>query len=145
MKVTRLPITTLAGESASLLPVYASRVSAGFPSPADDYIEAGLDLNEYLVKKPSATFIARAQGDSMLQYGIFNADLLIVDRSIEPEQDHVVIAALDGELVCKLLDKRHRLLRSGNAKYPPIAVTEDIDLVIEGVVTHSIRTHARTG
>jgi len=78
-------------------------VRAGFPSPADDYLEAKLDLTEHLVKHPSATYYIKAMGDSMVDYGIFSGDLLIVDRSLTPQVDDVVIAAIDGELTCKCL------------------------------------------
>ncbi|MCB1616106.1 MAG: translesion error-prone DNA polymerase V autoproteolytic subunit [Pseudomonadales bacterium] len=124
-----------------LLPLYLSRVAAGFPSPADDYIEAQLDLNTHLVRHPAATFIARAEGHSMTGLGIFDGDLLIVDRSLQAQHGMIVIAALDGELTCKVLDTRRKRLLSGNEQYPPIPIPEDSALVIEGVVTHSIRHH----
>ena len=83
---------------SSPLPLFMGKVSAGFPSPADDYIEKTLDLNELLVQKPAATFFARAQGNSMTGAGIFPNDILVVDRSIEPVSGKVVICAIDGEL-----------------------------------------------
>lgn len=125
----------------SSLPLFASTVAAGFPSPADDYIEKSLDLNDYLVKKPAATYFARAQGNSMQQLGIFDQDLLIVDRSLTPQHGQVVVVALDGELVCKVLDLHRRRLLSANPAYPPIAIREDMDTLIEGVVIHSVRHH----
>ena len=85
------------------LPLFMGKVSAGFPSPADDYIEKTLDLNELLVQKPAATFFARAQGNSMTGAGIFPNDILVVDRSIEPVSGKVVICAIDGELTVKRL------------------------------------------
>ena len=85
------------------LPLFMGKVSAGFPSPADDYIEKTLDLNELLVQKPAATFFARAQGNSMTGAGIFPNDILVVDRSIEPVSGKVVICAVDGELTVKRL------------------------------------------
>ena len=121
------------------LPLYSSRVPAGFPSPADDYIEAKLDLNQHLIKRPSATFFARADGDSMRGRGIFSGDLLIVDRSVKPLHGHIVIASIHGELTCKLLDTRARCLVAANRNYPPIPITEDCGFYIEGVVTSSIR------
>jgi len=123
------------------LPLYACPVAAGFPSPADDYVEKRLDLNEYLVKKPSATYFARAQGRSMINLGIFDQDLLIVDRSIQPQHGQIVVVALDGELVCKLLDLHRSRLLSANPQYPPIPITEEMDTLIEGVVIHSVRHH----
>jgi len=123
------------------LPLFSTAVSAGFPSPADDYIEAPLDLNEHLIRHPSATFYARAQGHSMIGLGIHNDDLLIVDRATQPQHGDVVIAALNGELTCKVLDLRNRLLRPGNVKYPPIKLDNDIEMIVEGVVIHSVRYH----
>ncbi|MDG2175846.1 MAG: translesion error-prone DNA polymerase V autoproteolytic subunit [Gammaproteobacteria bacterium] len=133
MKISRI------SPSESLpLPFFGTSVPAGFPSPADDYIESGLDLNEYLVKHPSATFLARASGDSMTRAGILDGALLIVDKSITPKSGHVVIAAINGELTCKILDIEHRLLRAANPSYPSIALDDEMDLLIEGVVVHAI-------
>lgn len=122
------------------LPQFLSRVPAGFPSPADDYIDKGLDLNEHLVRHPAATFFCRVTGNSMKDIGIFDGDLLIVDRSIEPVHGAVVLAALDGELTCKVLDRRRRRLLSANDAYPPIPIPADATLEIEGVVLHAITT-----
>ncbi len=127
------------------LPLYASRVAAGFPSPADDYVEDRLDLNRYLIRKPAATFFARADGDSMIGAGIHPGDLLIVDRSAKPAHQSVVVAALNGELTCKILDVHKRCLRSANPRYPPIPIQPGSDFAIEGVVLHSIHHHVRTG
>lgn len=140
------PETTLTlvprGEPTSLaLPLFGSPVAAGFPSPADDYIEKSLDLNEYLIKKPSATYFARASGQSMNRLGIFDQDLLIVDRSVNPQHGQIVVVALDGQLTCKVLDLRQRRLLSANPNYPPIPITEDMDTIVEGVVIHSVRHH----
>lgn len=123
------------------LPVFSHTVQAGFPSPADDYIERRLDLSEHLVLHPSATYYVRAEGDSMLSLGIHSGDLLIVDRSLEALHGDVVIAALGGELTCKVLDLRGRRLLSGNDRFPPMPLGPDTDLVIEGVVTASVRYH----
>jgi DNA polymerase V len=121
--------------------MYSSRVAAGFPSPADDYVERNLDFNEYLVRKPAATFVARAQGSSMVRLGILDQDLLVVDRSIEPRHGDVVIAAIDGEMLCKVLDQHRRRLLSGNDQFSPVNIGDDMELIIEGVVTYSIRHH----
>lgn len=121
-------------------PLFASRVAAGFPSPADDYLEKALDLNEHLVKRPAATFFVKAEGESMLGAGIHPGDLLVVDRSLEPEPGRIVIAALDGELLVKQLCEREGqwYLASANRRYPDFPVGDDTDLVIWGVVTHVI-------
>ncbi|MGZ8227493.1 MAG: LexA family protein, partial [Methylococcaceae bacterium] len=85
------------------LPMFGGKVTAGFPSPGDDYIEKTLDLNELLIQKPAATFFARAEGLSMIDAGIFPNDVLVVDRSIEPAAGMIVICALNGELTVKRL------------------------------------------
>lgn len=126
-------------------PLYATRVPAGFPSPADDYLDRSLDLNEYLIKHPAATFYCRVSGSSMEGAGIYDGDLLIVDRSLEPKQGSVVVAALDGELTCKVLDLDRRQLLSCNPDYPAINISEAMDLIIEGVVAYSVRAHVCTG
>jgi DNA polymerase V len=136
-----MKITLLARKDpplAQALPVYMAQVPAGFPSPADDYIADWLDLNEHLVKHPSATFFARAAGTSMVAAGILDKALLIVDRSLKPKQGDVVIAAVNGELTCKLFDKRNKQLRAASDGYPPIALNGELDLVIHGVVTHVV-------
>jgi DNA polymerase V len=119
------------------LPLYSSKVQAGFPSPADDYIERYLDLNSAFIKHPSATFLLKATGDSMKDVGIFSGDLLIVDKSLEPVDGKIVIAALNGELTVKRLSRKagRVQLLSANSKYKPIDITEEQDLVIWGVVT----------
>jgi DNA polymerase V len=123
------------------LPLFIHSVPAGFPSPADDYMEQSLDLNTYLIKHPAATYLARAKGHSMEGCGIYDGDLLIVDRSLEAQHEHIIIAVLDGQLTCKILDKNNHCLRSANPGYPPISIREFSELVIEGVVIHSIRHH----
>lgn len=122
------------------VPFYTSSVRAGFPSPADDYIETCLDLNEYLITHPAGTFMVRAAGDSMMQAGIQNDDLLIVDRSIPVSHGKIVIAAINGELTVKRFSQsqdRVQLLPE-NPNYPPIDITEEQHLVIWGVVTYVI-------
>lgn len=135
------PLSPLPGPARLDLPLFSAPVAAGFPSPADDYVEKHLDLNEYLVKKPAATYFARASGHSMKRLGIFDQDLLIVDRSLPPQQGQIVVVAVDGELVCKVLDLQGSRLLSAHPDYPPIPITEDMDTLIEGVVTHSVRHH----
>lgn len=135
-----MKITPVADPLSRLsLPLFGCRVSAGFPSPADDYLEAPLDLNQHLIKHPSATFFARAEGDSMRGRGIFPGDLLIIDRSLKPGHGQVVIAALNGELTCKILDVRRRCLLAANRRYPPIPIDDDSGFCVEGVVIASVR------
>ncbi len=122
------------------LPLYVGKVAAGFPSPADDYVEKTLDLNELLIQKPAATFFARAQGESMLGAGIHHNDILVVDRSIEPVPGKIVICALNGELTVKRLERDNGLwkLKAENKDYPDIAIHEELEMVIWGVVTNVI-------
>jgi DNA polymerase V len=126
-----------------LRPLFSARVPAGFPSPADDHLDKALDLNEYLITHPAATFFCRVGGDSMQGIGIFDGDLLIIDRAIEPAHGDVVLAALDGELTCKVLDMHEKRLLSSNKKYAPIAIGDENSLIIEGVVTYSINQHKK--
>lgn len=123
------------------LPFFIHSVPAGFPSPADDYLDRSLDLNTYLIRHPAATYLARARGDSMEGCGIYDGDLLIVDRSLEAQHGQIIIAALDGQLTCKILDKKKHCLLAANNNYAPIRIGEFSDLIIEGVVIHSIRHH----
>lgn len=124
------------------LPVYSSSVPAGFPSPADDHIEGKLDLNEHLIRRPAATFFVRASGESMRDAGIFDGDLLIIDRSITPKSDHIVIASIHGELTVKRLQQSgdQWLLVPANPEFPTMRL-DDVGCEIWGVVTHSIRRH----
>ena len=124
------------------LPLFNGKVSAGFPSPADDYVEKTLDLNELLVQKPAATFFVRAQGESMLGAGIHPNDILIVDRSIDPVPGKIVICALNGELTVKRLeqDNGQWQLKAENPAYPDIVLHEELELVIWGVVTNVIHS-----
>ncbi len=124
------------------IPLFNSKVAAGFPSPADDYIEKTLDLNDLLIQKPAATFFVRAEGESMLGAGIHPNDILVVDRSLEPLVGKVVICALNGELTVKRLKSigNEIILGAENPAYSDIRVQKDIDLVIWGVVTNVIHT-----
>lgn len=122
------------------LPLYLARVQAGFPSPADDFIDRALDLNEFLVAHPQATFFVRATGESMLEHGIHPGDVLVVDRAKDAAPGSIVIAAVHGELTVKRLARRggRLFLEPGNPDYPPIEITEDTELEIWGRVTFVI-------
>jgi DNA polymerase V len=123
-----------------LRPLFSSGVSAGFPSPADDYIDRELDLNEYLIANPVATFFVRVAGDSMIGAGINHDDILIVDRSIEPVSGKIVIAIVDGELTVKRLVKTGDscLLVAENPLYPHTEIKKEMELEVWGVVTCAI-------
>ena len=118
------------------LPLFLESVSAGFPSPADDYLEGKLDLNDFLIPNPPATFLVHVTGDSMIGAGIYSGDLLIVDRSVEPHNRNIVIAVLDGELTVKRLkmEKEQIMLVAENKNYEPIKITEQMQFEIWGVV-----------
>lgn len=119
------------------LPLFMHHVSAGFPSPTEDYIEGKLDLNRYLVKHPAATFFVRVVGDSMIDAGIHPKDMLIVDRAIAPVSGKIVIAVIDGDLTVKRLRKvKDKLwLMPDNVNYQPLQIHAEMDFLIWGVVT----------
>ena len=112
-------------------------VVAGFPSPAEQYQEQALDLNELLVRRPAATFFVKVQGDSMTGAGIRDGDLLVVDRSLRPASGDVIIACVDGEFTVKTYrrDRRGVRLEAANPAYPPIAFAGEMELRVFGVVT----------
>lgn len=142
----RLPISVIKalanGKIPLSLPLYLSKVSAGFPSPAADEFAESLDLNQYLIKHPSSTFLVKAQGDSMINAGITENDILIVDKSLTPTHGKIVIAAIDGLLTVKRLIKENGqfILFAENPAYPPIKLKEGNEIVIWGVVTNVIHS-----
>ena len=121
------------------LSVY-SGINAGFPSPADDHIDLDLDLNEHLIKHPAATFYVYARGNSMINAGIYDGDLMIVDRSLNPALRSIVIAVIDGEFTVKRISRINKRLYliPDNSDYEPIKITSDMNFEIWGVVTHTI-------
>lgn len=122
------------------LPLFIARISAGFPSPADDYLDKKLDLNEYLIKHPASTFLVRVAGDSMIDAGIHSGDILIVDRALEPTDNKIVIAVLDGELTVKRIRKMNDklYLLAENPEYPLIEIKPEMNFEVWGVVTYVI-------
>jgi DNA polymerase V len=124
-------------------PLFMTSVSAGFPSPAESYIEGHLDLNRYLIKHPVATFYVRVSGDSMAGAGIQPGSILVVDRAVEADDGDIVIARIGDELCVKRLRlRRGRIwLMPENEKYQPIEVIESMDFEVWGRVMHSIRTY----
>ena len=126
--------------SKRLFPLATETISAGFPSPAEDYIELGIDLNKYLIKNPISTFFLRVSGNSMNNAGIYNNDLLIIDRSINPNPGHIVVALLDGEFTLKRLIKENDnyYLKADKENYPAINLYEYTDVQIWGVAIYSI-------
>lgn len=147
-KAVRVPLScvdevmrVVEGQASFRLPLYESAVAAGFPSPADDEMDRKLDLNEYLVQRPATTFFVKVAGDSMINAGIHDGDILVVDRSIEPRTGKIVIAAVDGDLTVKRLHQSGNTisLLPENEKYRPIEISESGELHIWGVVTSVIK------
>jgi len=124
------------------LPLFANKIAAGFPSPADDYVEKSLDLNELLITQPASTFFGRAEGVSMINAGIFPNDILVINRAIEPTPGKIVICAVNGELTVKRLERdgERWILKAENPDYPDIPLHDELEMVIWGVVTHAIHS-----
>ena len=145
-KAVRIPVSKVKYISEVInkglyeVPMYSNKVAAGFPSPADDYLEDKIDLNQYLVKHPASTFLVRASGESMKGAGIFPDDILVVDRSLNPKSGKIVIAAIDGQLTVKRLSKTSKglYLEAENDQYQAIKINDASDVVIWGVVTSVI-------
>ena len=125
------------------IPLLTDSVSAGFPSPADDHIEENIDLNEHLISNPFSTFFLRVKGDSMINAGIKDKDLIIVDKSLIAKPGNIVIAMIDGEFTIKRLSiKNNELyLKAENHNYPDFRFKNHIDVQIWGVVIYSIHSY----
>ena len=140
MEIAQSSLPKQVEQSQSRLPLAGECVSAGFPSPADDYIDVGIDLNEQLIQHPISTFFLRVSGDSMIGAGIYDKDLLVVDRSLDPRPGLIVIAILDGSFTLKRLT-RHRgilYLEAEHPNYPPLDLRNYSDIQIWGVAVYSI-------
>lgn len=124
------------------IPVAEQTISAGFPSPAEDFTDTPIDLNRELIKHPASTFFGRVSGDSMKDLGIHHGDLLVIDKSIEPRSGKVAVCYIDGEFTMKKIQIEQDCcwLIPANEKYKPIKVTEDNDFVIWGIVVHVIKS-----
>ncbi|MFT5634657.1 MAG: DNA polymerase V [Cognaticolwellia sp.] len=124
-----------------IIPIFIEAGISGFESPAAEYKELGLSLDQLLISNPDATFIGLAQGLSMQEVGIFDGDLLLVDRSEPVKDGDVIVANYNGCFTCKLIDKKNARLLSASFKHPPVNITPEDEFQIEGVVTRSIRLH----
>ena len=148
MKLKNLHITnTLEIYSANIettiqLPIVNGGISAGFPSPADDFLDLSIDLNKEFIKNPSSTFYGRVKGDSMIDAGLNNGDLLIIDKSLEPINNKIAVCFIDGEFTVKRIqiEKECIWLVAENKNYKPIKVTKDNDFIIWGIVTTVIKS-----
>ena len=140
MDVRHQPLPLQPRRTRLRLPLAGERVAAGFPSPADDYVEVGIDLNDQLIRHPTSTFFLRVSGESMLGAGIHDGDLLVVDRSLDPRPGRVVVAVLDGEFTLKRLVQHQGRLRleAANPAYPPLELHRCGDVQIWGVAIHVI-------
>ena len=140
IKITKIYESDTATEKS--LPLYLSRIKAGFPSPAEDYLDKRLDLNEHLIKHPASTFFVKVKGDSMIGAGINSGDMLIVDRSIKARNKKIVVAMLNGDFTVKRFHEKgdKQYLISENPEYQPIEITEGMDFEVWGVVTNVIRS-----
>ncbi len=141
-QATSLIRASTGGRGKSLVPLFSSPVSAGFPTPADDEVAAAIDMNELLIHNKPSTYLVRVQGNSLTGAGILNNDILILDASLTPVNDQIVVARIDGEFLVKRysVERGKRYLKAEHADYPPIALTDDTDGAIVGVVTGVVRT-----
>jgi len=135
-----LPLPLRLDRRAVRLPLAVETVAAGFPSPADDYVEVGIDLNEQLIAHPSSTFFLRVSGDSMVGAGIHHGDLLIVDRSVEPRPGRIVVAVIEGAFTLKRLARHQGRLRleAAHPAYPPLELRDADDTRLWGVAIQVI-------
>lgn len=124
------------------LPLFGSKIRAGFPSPADDHLEATIDLNQHYVRHPAATFFVRVQGTSMIGAGIHSGDMLVVDRSLEAKSGSIVIAVVNGEMTLKrlLLSGDEVWLMPENPDFQPLQILDGMELQLWGVVAHVIHS-----
>lgn len=142
-KTETLEFFTASTETAVELPLVGEAVRAGFPSPAEDFTEVSIDLNVELLRNPASTFFCRVSGDSMQDMGINDGDLLVVDKSLEPQDGKVAVCYIDGEFTLKeiKIEKDCCWLIPANKNFKPIKVTEDNEFVVWGVVTYAIKAY----
>lgn len=139
---TSLDIYKAIADTRLELPVITAGISAGFPSPAMDFIDLSIDMNRYLIKRPSSTFYGRVKGVSMKNCGIDDGDLLVIDKSINPSNNKIAVCYIDGEFTVKRINVNEGAcwLIPENKNYRPIKITEDNDFQIWGIVTHVIKS-----
>lgn len=140
----RLEIFSGSFETVLDLPYADGGVRAGFPSPAQDYLDSSLDFNKELIAHPSATFYARVSGDSMMKAGISDGDIVVIDRALEPRHEDIVVAYINGEFTMKYLDLSCRengeiWLRPGNDAYPSFCISDGDEFTVWGVVAKVIK------
>ena len=145
MSKKNLTIYKVDAESHLPLPYADEGIRAGFPSPAQDYMELAIDLNKELIKHPTSTFYGRVVGDSMKDEGIEEGDILVIDKSLELMDDDLAVCFIDGDFTVKRvrLESDASWLVPSNAKYPPIKVTKDNEFMVWGIVTYTIKKNRR--
>ena len=138
---SQLDIYTAETDSILEIP-FVGEIKAGFPSPASDFLDMSIDLNRELIKNPFTTFYARAKGESMIDVGINDGDLLVIDKSVEPKNGKIAVCCIDGEFTVKRIkiEKDCCYLVAENKDFQPIKVTESNDFVIWGIVLHVIKS-----
>ena len=138
----KIDFYSVSTETKMELPLVGESIRAGFPSPADDFLDITIDLNKELIKHPASTFFGRVNGDSMKDIGIDDGDLLVIDKSLNPEDGKIAVCFIDGEFTLKQIktDKDCIWLMPANEKYKPIKVTSDSDFVVWGIVIHVIKS-----
>ena len=139
---SQLDIYSACSASQLEIPVVTAGIAAGFPSPAMDFIDLTIDMNRHLVKHPSATFYGRVKGHSMKDVGIFDGDLLVIDKSLEPKNDKIAVCYLDGEFTIKriVIEKGACWLVPANKDYQALEVQEHNDFLVWGIVTYVIKS-----
>jgi DNA polymerase V len=145
--LSQVPLDLALEPAARELRLLSHRISAGFPSPATDYVEEGLDLNDYLVRNKPATFLFTVRGDSMIGASIEEGDKVIVDRALAPKHDDIVVAVVDGDYTLKRLYKHMGRveLRAENPAYSPIVFSDGSELLVWGVVVGVVRRYSSRG
>lgn len=141
MKTNALELSGARVETELKLPLADGGIKAGFPSPAQDFMDAAIDLNKELVKHPASTFYGRVRGDSMIDAGVCDGDVLIIDKSLEPHDGDMAVCFIDGEFTIKYIRMEKDAIRlvPANEKYETITVTKDNEFLIWGIVTYSIK------
>lgn len=137
----KLIITEVSEDSTASVPITATSIAAGFPSPADDYMDAPMDLNRYVVRNHASTFYARVKGLSMVDDGIDEGDLIVIDKSLEPTDNCLAVCYIDGDFTLKRFKREgaHGWLIPANKAFSPIKVSKENDFLIWGIVTYIIK------
>ena len=140
LKEDSIAFIDIDSEVLKSIPLYEQTVQAGFPSPADDFLDLDINLQDFLIKHPSATFCVRVNGSSMEKANIYSGDVMIVDKSLSPKNNSIVLAVIDSEFTVKRIKKNGTklYLNPENDAFNPIEITEEMNFNVWGVVTHII-------